>query len=99
MLTRRNAQLLVDNQLDTWNCNLSDLEQFVVLDDETIERPWGWVFFFTTRGWLSGDERYLVAGNGPILVNRHTSEVRHLLTARSIAVQLAEYETEMSLGK
>ena len=98
MLTRESAQLQVAAELDAWNSTLSDLEQFVVLDEHTMERPWGWVFFYTTRGWQNGDERYLVAGNGPLLVNRNTGEVRHLLTSRSIALQLAEYEIEIEHG-
>ena len=98
MLTRDNAQLHVAAELKAWNRNLSHREQFVILDQHTIERPWGWVFFYTTRGWQSGDERYLVAGNGPFLVNRDTGEVRCLLTGRSVDLQLAEYEAEIAHG-
>jgi hypothetical protein len=47
-------------------------EELVILDEQIIEVPGGWVFPYTTRGFRSGDMRYAVGGNKPIYVDRES---------------------------
>lgn len=43
----------------------------VILDDQTIEERFGWVFFFQSKTWLdTQDPAYLLIGNAPIVVTR-----------------------------
>ncbi len=70
-------------------------EELVVIDEDTIERPWGWVFFYTSRGWRDGDSRYALGGNAPIIVNRFDGALRSTGTASSIDHYIAEYEAEL----
>ena len=70
-------------------------EELVILDEQTIERPWGWVFFYTTRGWRDGDARYAVGGNAPIIVNRFDGTLRYTGTARLTEQYVSEYEAEL----
>jgi Immunity protein 35 len=68
-------------------------DELVVVDSATIERPWGWVFFFTSRRWLeSGELRYALAGNSPVLVERASGKLISLGTARSAESYIAAYE-------
>jgi Immunity protein 35 len=68
-------------------------DELVVVDSATIERPWGWVFFYTSRKWLeSSDARYALAGNAPVLVERATGKLIALGTARSAESYIATYE-------
>ena len=57
----------------------------VVLDRYTIEKPWGWVFFYNSREFAeTGDTMTQLVGNAPYIVNRHTGEVLITGTAQSI---------------
>lgn len=71
----------------------------VVVDDATIERPWGWVFFYQSERFLAtqdvGDQ---LAGNAPFIVNRYTKEIRATGTAEPIEHYIAEYERSLEGG-
>jgi len=43
----------------------------VLLDDKTIEKDFGWVFFYDSKDHAkTGDIRYALAGNAPVVVTR-----------------------------
>jgi len=92
MLTREGAQLQVLLELRSRHGLRSGPEELVIMEEHTIERSWGWVFFWTTRGWLNGDHRYAVGGNAPILIDRHDGSMRGCPTSRSIEECISEYE-------
>jgi Immunity protein 35 len=69
-------------------------EELVILDEHTITRPWGWVFFYTTRGWKDGDIRYALGGNAPYMVNRNGS-IQFAGTGRPIEDYIRKYETQL----
>ena len=65
----------------------------VILDDETIERGWGWVFFYdSAKHHETGDFRDALAGNAPYIVNRDTGELLCTGTARPIEQYISDYE-------
>jgi hypothetical protein len=66
---------------------------YVLLDDDVVERDRCFVFFYESSRHLETNrfEDRLV-GNGPILVNRTTGEVRQLGTAKPVEAYLAEFE-------
>jgi hypothetical protein len=46
-------------------------DEWVVIDRLTIERDWGWVYFWDSRlHQETGDKKYRVAGNAPFIVRR-----------------------------
>jgi hypothetical protein len=74
----------------------SDPSDPVIVDEHTIEKEWGWGFFYNSDRHLKTlDLRYALAGNAPYIVNRHTGDVRVTGTAHPIELYIAEYEREL----
>ena len=101
MLTLRQARDLVMAEINQPDPNAPedpDPEDpgNVVMDDATIERPWGWVFFYQTRRYLeTGKFRDGLVGNAPYIVNRHDGSLQATGTAHETAHYIACYETEL----
>jgi len=65
----------------------------LIVQDRTIKKPYGWVFFYNSKKFLeTRDNRDRIAGNAPIIVDRINGEIRVTGTARKIEHYLAEYE-------
>jgi hypothetical protein len=65
---------------------------FAINDKETIEKDFGWIFFYNSKRFLaSGDARYRLAGNGPIVVERQTGHVELFGSAVSVESILERY--------
>ena len=74
-----------------------DPPEFVVMDENTIEKEWGWVFFYNSERYLkTGAISHALAGNAPFIVNRHTGEIRVTGTALPIERYIEEYERELA---
>jgi hypothetical protein len=44
-----------------------------IVDDKTIERPFGWVFFYQSQQYIDTQDRmYALLGNSPIFIDRAT---------------------------
>jgi hypothetical protein len=55
---------------------------FVIQTDRTIERPFGWIFFYAPRKFLdTGERRYLVPGSAPLVVYRSDGSTESLSTS------------------
>ena len=75
----------------------SDLDLVLILD-ETIEKLYGWVLFYTSEKWLiTGDMAYAIAGNAPFLVEKKTGDVVTFGTAHSTEFYIEEYEKSLHL--
>ena len=73
--------------------------EFLILDENTIEKDWGWVFFYQSSEYLkSGNISDCLAGNAPYIINRYTGEIIETGTARSIDYYIEEYESKNELG-
>jgi hypothetical protein len=67
-----------------------------VTPEHTLDRPYGWVFFYQSREYLrTGDYADAFAGNSPIIVNRVTGECTETGTAYPIEQYLHEYEASL----
>jgi hypothetical protein len=59
---------------------------------EVIERPFGWVFYYNSKRYAeTGDDKYQLLGNYPILVDRHTCTL-HQTGLGKIEDCIATYE-------
>lgn len=63
-----------------------------LLDDRTRSLPYGWVFFYESKGYLeTGDPARMLGGNAPLLVTR-AGEVHFTGTAQPLEMYLLEFE-------
>lgn len=71
-------------------------EELVLLDSQTVERPYGWVFFYNSRRFVeTGNVLYALAGNGPLLVCDDGS-ITVLGTAHPLDVELRTFEKTLA---
>ena len=59
----------------------------------TVEKPYGWIFFYTSKEWLeTGGRTGLIAGNGPVVVEREDGSLHPLTTAFDPETAIRQYE-------
>lgn len=64
-----------------------------LLNNETIEESFGWVFFYNTIEYIeTGNPSYALIGNSPIIVNREDGSVNYTGTANDIEFYINEYK-------
>jgi len=83
--TAAGAEISLARALDIAKKEVSEISNqhdFVLQEDRTVERRFGWVFFYTTRKYLeTRDPQYLVPGNAPLAVLRQDGSIAHLATS------------------
>jgi hypothetical protein len=88
MLTVAEAQRIAEEALSQ--------PDYRILVEDTMERPYGWVFFYPSKDFLeSGNVLDMLLGNAPLLVLRETGEVRTLGTAHPVEVFLERVDEEL----
>ena len=96
MLTKTEALEIVAKKLHEMD---PTGEPCVVIDTHTIEKPFGWVFFYNTKKFVeTGISRYRLAGNGPVIVNKHNGLVEFFGGSRPPLEIVAEYEKTLNSG-
>ena len=93
MITKDKARELVRNEVCGPKGQLPDDDEIIILDDGTIEKPWGWVFFYTSKKLHeTNDIKYAVAGNAPIIVERESGKLLITGTAYPVEYYIQNYE-------
>ena len=86
------AQSLVQAELDK-NTDPYDGDRCVILEEETIEKEWGWVFFYQSKKYIeTGDIGEMLAGNTPYIVNKKNGQLHETGTAEDIEYYISELE-------
>lgn len=90
MISRIQAQVLAESHIS----QIAGSEiSFAILDARTVERPFGWVFFYQSRRYLeTRDPSEVLAGNAPLIVDRLTGEITETGTAYPLDYYLSRYE-------
>jgi hypothetical protein len=93
MITKEQARELVAKQVCTRPDWLLPDDEIIILDKETIEKPWGWVFFYGSKKWIeTNDIKYAIAGNAPIIVEKQTARLIPTGTAKRAEYYIEKYE-------
>ena len=70
---------------------------FVVFEKHTIEKPYGWVFFYNSKEFVeTGEFRYRLAGNGPVIVNKYSGSMDFFGASRAPSRFIEEYERKLA---
>ncbi len=97
MLTKTEALEIVSKRLQQMG---SPADPFVVVEKNTIEKPFGWVFFYNSKRFVeTGESRYRLAGNGPFIVNKHNGSVEFFGASRPPLEVVEEYEQRLAGGE
>jgi oxalate decarboxylase/phosphoglucose isomerase-like protein (cupin superfamily) len=92
MITESEAKVKIQSEIDSYPQPEGD--KYIVLDESTVSRDWGWVFFYTSEMWhKTGELSYAVAGNAPFIVEKSTGNVIVTGTAEPIESYIKRYET------
>ncbi len=68
-----------------------------LVEEVTIERPFGWCFFWTSQRYLeTDDDRWMLVVNAPFIVDRRDGSVHLTGTARPVEYYIERYERERS---
>ena len=68
-------------------------DEYIIIESETIEKEWGWVFFHSSRKWIeTNDFKYAVAGNAPYIVLRKNGKILDTGTAYPIDNYIKRFE-------
>jgi len=95
MLTKTEALELVSKELQQRH---SPDNRTVVVDKDTIERAFGWVFFYNTKRFLeTGKSRYRLLGNGPVIVNKHTANIEFFGSGKPVEEVISDYERNLAV--
>lgn len=92
MIDHADARSLVQDHLAAMPVPSPD-DEWVILDEYTIERGWGWVFFYDSRRYReTGDIHFAVAGNAPYFVRQSDGAVFEAGTALPVEDYIADFE-------
>ena len=95
MLTHREARERALAHMRSRPVDLPPGDELVLVDDDTLEREWGWVFFFASRRWReTGEPALRNEGAGPLIVNRFDGQVHATGTGRPSEYFVTRYDTE-----
>ena len=92
MLTFNQALAKANDYLATLNVYDDDSDRLVIVIEETIERPYGWFFFYDSEAFIkTQDFSHAIAGNAPILVDRE-GNIRVTGTAYPIEKYILDFD-------
>ena len=95
MIDYESAVALAQKKLEDMP-GLPNGDTLVLLLEHTIERPFGWVFFYSSRLYReTGNIMFALGGNSPFIINRNSGEIVLTGTAHPVEKYIAEYETRL----
>jgi hypothetical protein len=98
MISKDEARKIVINQLEFIQSNNLDLkdDELIIIDEATIEKEFGWVFFYQSKRFLETDIfSYQLSGNAPYIVNRFDGSFQITGTGNEIEYYIKEYERNL----
>lgn len=88
-LTRESAKVIAEQVL----AKEQPKHEWMIVDHLTVEKEFGWVFDYTTKQyWKTKNPKFIVPGNGPLIIDRKSGAHLFLPTAIPPAKAIEEYE-------
>jgi hypothetical protein len=99
MIDRQQATMIMQAWMTAHRANSPDGPlELCLLDEQTLEEGFGWVFFYTSKFFHdTGDHRYALAGNAPMIVHRSDGSIQPTGTAYPLSHYLAEHRSRLGL--
>ena len=95
MIDRVEAQKIAHEFANRYSRGPDD--ELVILDENVVERPYGWYFIPVSRRFLeTGNFLDSITGPGPILVRNDTKEVLQFGSAETTESYIRQYEESMT---
>jgi hypothetical protein len=96
MIDKETAKQLVLNKINDPAFVVDAQSEMVVIDDYTIEKDFGWIFFWDSRvHQQTGEFQYALTGNAPIIVNRYDGSLHWTGTAYPVEHFIRENEDHL----
>jgi hypothetical protein len=92
MINRDAAKRIAENYVN--ESYFVEGDRLVILEEKTVEKEYGWIFFYDSLKSMEGDDRYLIAGNGPLIVDKNDGSVHLLPTVPPLEDWIARYEAQ-----
>jgi hypothetical protein len=97
-MTYDDARALVYQRVNEPDPYWPERPEISILDDETIEKSWGWVFFYQSSEFLkTGDTSVALAGNAPYIVHNRSGELVETGTAYPIEYYIEQFEKTLGI--
>jgi Immunity protein 35 len=94
MCTRIEAEEIVRVYLNSME--RSGSIPLMVMNEETLEFDFGWVFFYNSKEYLeTGNYSWMLAGNAPLIIDRTTGTLHITGTANSVEYYIDEYRKKI----
>ena len=88
MISRDQAKIIAQEELNRSNANMD-----LLIIDEYIEFDEGWVFGYQTKEYVeTGNEDFILYGNGPIIVAKEDGKVFRGGTAYDVEHYIEEFK-------
>lgn len=96
MINQQQARGIVYEEINKPDPYWPDKLEMIILDEHTIEKEFGWVFFWTSRPWHeTGDFQHALAGNGPIIIGREDGSLYKCGTSPPLEDRIREQEEKL----
>ncbi len=90
-ITKGEAYKIARERLKSWEREVG--EELLLLEEHTLERDFGWVFFYDSERHVETEEsEHALAGNAPIVVIKADGSVHTTGTAYPIEHYLRKFE-------
>lgn len=79
---------IANNYLNTLETDI----ELMLQTDKTMSEDFGWVFFYNSKPYVeTGDFRFMLGGNAPLIVDKHTKQVTLTGTSHDISYYIENY--------
>ena len=92
MISFLQAREIAENIIQSQHYRMDD--KLIIVDNQIIEKPYEWIFPYTSKRWLEGDFNYAIAGNGPLFIDKLDGRVSTFRTGLSVEGMIDAYEEQ-----